>query len=88
MSDETPTQDAQDNGHTSGPKLLGQIGLLLFEGDVLRLHTGTVPLDIAERMCYGAMKFLDRELTARRLAAILDAPKIEIPRGPLPRRLS
>lgn len=55
---------------------------------MLRLQTGTVPLDIAERMCYGAMKFLERELTARRLAAILDAPKIEIPRGPLPRRLS
>lgn len=85
MSDETATP--LDNGHAAGPKLLGQISLLLFEGDLLRVQMGPVPLDIAERMCYGAMKFLERELTARRLAAILDAPKIEIPRGPLPRRL-
>lgn len=40
--------------------------------------------DVAARMCYGATMFLERELTARRVVAVLtDTPRVHIPGAPV-----
>ena len=61
-----------------------RIMVLGFPGDRVRVALSDgLPLDIAERMLYGALKFLERELAVLRLRQVLAEPRIEIPRGSL-----
>lgn len=74
------------NGAAVEPRPLGQVIVTSFDTGGLRVATspGLTP-DVAERMLYGALKHLERQMLLLGLRQMVEQPRIVSALGGLPR---
>lgn len=62
----------------------GQVVITGFENGAVKVALSPgLAADTAERLLYGAMKFLEREILLGKIRQLQDAPRVEIPKRPL-----